>query len=396
MAKTIVINTEEMKTPFLRGILTSSLLDIGMSFDQAYQLASLIRQDLLDKNQVTTEELRKKVITLLNKKKINEDIIERYIAPANFNSTIMVKNMCGGKTPFSRSQHRLGLEACGLSSEKAITSTEYIYEILLNLGKDIIHSGEIGCVTYQYLLQEYGQEIAQYYVVWYDFLHSGRPLIVLIGGTAGVGKSTIAIEVGHRLGIVRSQSTDILREVMRMMTPAELLPVLHSSSFTAWEQLPENKAKKVAVNEQIVINGYLRQAEILSLACKAVISRALEERVSIIMEGVHVKPSLIKQIPTNNEAIIVPIILSVLKSHKLKERIEERGKTVHSRRSQRYLKNLKQIWTIQSYLMDEAENHHVPIVSNLDREKTIQEVMKTIVQYLTPHFSHDPNTVFLS
>jgi len=36
---------------------------------------------------------------------------------------------------------------------------------------------------------------------------------VLIGGTTGTGKSTVASEVAHRLGITRVTSTDFIREV---------------------------------------------------------------------------------------------------------------------------------------------------------------------------------------
>src|SRR5581483_7770507 len=41
------------------------------------------------------------------------------------------------------------------------------------------------------------------------------PLIVLIGGSTGTGKSTIAAEVAHRLGITRVTSTDFIRQTMR-------------------------------------------------------------------------------------------------------------------------------------------------------------------------------------
>ena len=44
---------------------------------------------------------------------------------------------------------------------------------------------------------------------------SGLPVIVLIGGTTGTGKSTVASEVAYRLGITRVTSTDFIRETMR-------------------------------------------------------------------------------------------------------------------------------------------------------------------------------------
>ena len=47
MAKILVIDAEEKtQVPFLRGILTRSLQDAGVSFETAYSLASRIREDL--------------------------------------------------------------------------------------------------------------------------------------------------------------------------------------------------------------------------------------------------------------------------------------------------------------------------------------------------------------
>ena len=41
------------------------------------------------------------------------------------------------------------------------------------------------------------------------------PIIVLVGGSTGTGKSTVAAEVAHRLGITRVASTDFIRQTMR-------------------------------------------------------------------------------------------------------------------------------------------------------------------------------------
>src|SRR5215216_1729894 len=41
------------------------------------------------------------------------------------------------------------------------------------------------------------------------------PIMVLVGGATGTGKSTVATEVAHRLGITRVTSTDVVRQTMR-------------------------------------------------------------------------------------------------------------------------------------------------------------------------------------
>jgi 2-phosphoglycerate kinase len=41
------------------------------------------------------------------------------------------------------------------------------------------------------------------------------PVIVLVGGATGTGKSTVATEAAYRLGITRVTSTDFVRQTMR-------------------------------------------------------------------------------------------------------------------------------------------------------------------------------------
>ncbi len=392
MAKIIVKNSEGMKSPFLKGILTSSLLDAGIDFSLAYELASTIKQTINEKRQVSTSELRDIIISQL-KDNADKEVLERFLSATNISSTIMITSAEGGAVPFSRSQHRLCIESSGLSSDESTLITMNIYNNLLNKGFSEISNSELGRMTYQLLLSEMGIKVAERYLVWSDFLHSGRPLLLFIGGTAGVGKSTIATEVGHRFGIVRTQSTDMLREVMRMMTPQRLSAVLHASSYNAWKVQPNIRADE-QMTEQLLISGYLQQAELLSVACDAIINRAVTEKVSLIMEGVHIHPGMLEKIPQDDSIIIAPIMLSVLKAGKLKEHIKGRSKEVPERRSKRYLEHFDEIWELQSYLIAQADQHQIPIVSNINREKAIQEVMRAINDILFPHFSHDIEKVF--
>ena len=64
------------------------------------------------------------------------------------------------------------------------------------------------------------------------------------------------------------------------------------------------------------------------------------------------------------------------------------------RRSERYLTNFEDICLLQSYLLDEADQHEVPIIVNDDKDKAIQEIMKIIVSRLHARFSSTPDAVF--
>ena len=392
MAKTLVIDSGEgTKTPFLRGILTRSLNDAGMPFDQAYQLASRIRQELVEVPEIASEDLRAHVLAVLREAE-NCEVCDAYEASGRKPATIMVRDKEGQVVPFSRSQHYLCLESCGLSNEDAALATARVYEHLLEEGVTEVSSGKIGHLTYCCLAKMFGRNAAHRYMVWVDYTHSGRSLILLIGGTTGSGKSTLATEVAHRLGIVRTQSTDMLREVMRMLVPERLLPVLHTSSFNAWQVLPEQVRTD---SENQVANGYRSQADLLSLPCEAVIQRALRERVSLILEGVHVHPGLAERIKDYDDAIIVPIMLAVLKQKHLKKRLKGRGVEAPLREAEHQLSYFEGIWRLQEYLLSEADRMNVPIITNEDRDQAVELALQTVINALSAGFSGTPKQVFV-
>ena len=78
-----------------------------------------------------------------------------------------------------------------------------------------------------------GDRYAKNYLRWREVESLDVPLVILIGGATGVGKSTIATQLAARMGIVRVVATDAIREVMRSMFSPELMPTLHMSSFEA-------------------------------------------------------------------------------------------------------------------------------------------------------------------
>ena len=221
---------------------------------------------------------------------------------------------------------------------------------------------------------------------------SGHPLVVLIGGTTGTGKSTIATEVAHRLSIVRTQSSDMLREVMRMMIPKRLLPVLHTSSFNAGFTLPATGGEDDYDNQ--LADGYLTQSDLLSVPCEAVIQRALRERVSVILEGVHLHPGMLKHLKLDKSAHVIMIMLAVLEPDQLKRRLSGRLLEAPERKSSGHLSQFDKIWHLQSFLLSEADRCGVPIFMNDDKEKVTNAIMATLIDTLAKGFDQTPDKVF--
>jgi len=395
MAKIFVEDSEEdTRVPFLRGILIRSLQDAGLPFNDAYELATEIRNNLDDSPLITTDELRQQVIDLL-KTRSEQDVINRY-GKQKKPFGIQVEHRDGQVTPFSRIEYQHCLENIGLTSEDAMEVVTTVHKHLVDRRIEEMTSRHLGELTYRYLRQskQLGAAVAHRWLVWRDFINSGKPLIFLLGGTAGCGKSTTATMLASRLDIVRTQSTDMLREVMRIMMPEQLIPVLHTSSFTAWTALPGQPEAIQEVPDTLLINGYRSQADLLAVAIEAVIQRALREQVSLILEGVHIHPAFMEKLGKNNEAVVIPIMLGVLKRKQLQRRIHGRGSAAPLRRGDRYLQHFDEIWRLQSHLLSEADHANIPIVANIDRDKVFREIMRITIATLAKDFNNTPQVVF--
>jgi 2-phosphoglycerate kinase len=394
MSKVLVENPEDQnQTPFLRGILTRSLQKSGLTFEEAHEIANTIRDEIEDRPLVTTLDLEHLVIKYLKKAKA-EHAVSLY-ENRNMPYLLQVETDDGQFAAFSPSRYRVDLETIGLNSEEALQIVDEVSAHLLRRNKPDVSSKYIAKTTYRVLRKsaDLGKKVAYRWLVWRDFIHSGRPIVFLIGGTAGCGKSTIATGIASKLEIARMQSTDMLREVMRTIISRENEPILHKSSYSAWQELQDDM-QDMEDKDHRIYHGYCKQAEILSVAIKAVIQRALHERVSVIVEGVHFHPSMIKKIIEPGDALVVPIMLAVLKRKALESRIKGRSTKVPRRRARRYLEHFESIWKLQTFLLSEADSTGVPIISNSDREDVFREIMLYTIDKLAKDFDKKPEQVF--
>jgi len=92
MSKIIIKNSEGMQTPFLRGILTSSLLDAGVEFNLAYDLSTRIRHLINDKREITTKELRELILAQLENDPDNHELriqlVNQYIVAKQYEQAL--------------------------------------------------------------------------------------------------------------------------------------------------------------------------------------------------------------------------------------------------------------------------------------------------------------------
>ena len=300
---------------------------------------------------------------------------DAYLSARNEAPNIRVVTSDGSDGPFSKSQLADSLEICALPREE-------LHEIAAGIENDLVEAGitEVTTVELTSRVMESLKALpkssaAEDYGRWVRFSHSGKPMVILIGGTTGSGKSTVSAEIAHRLDIVRTQSTDMLREIMRLLVPERLIPTLHTSSFEAFSKLPQGSTDASA---EEMIQGYLAQSSQVAVGIEGVLNRTANENVSLIIEGVHLHPELMARIAQRFDFVVVPIVLAVLKEKRLKKRLKGRGHMIQSRRSERYIQNIERIWDLQSFLLDEADDNDVSIIPNNDEENTVRSILQTV------------------
>jgi 2-phosphoglycerate kinase len=199
------------------------------------------------------------------------------------------------------------------------------------------------------------------------------PIIVLIGGSTGTGKSTVAAEVAHRLGITRVASTDFIRQTMRAFFSREFMPTIHYSSFEA------GQAVDVDVTGDPTIVGFVEQCRHVCVGVEAAMERALTEGWSMVMEGVHLVPGLL---PRELEgALIVHVVVEI--SDREVHRIHFLARDVTTggvRPMEKYLERLDDIRRIQTYVVGRARREGVRVIENANVDRTIDQVIELVMQ----------------
>jgi 2-phosphoglycerate kinase len=385
MSKLIVIKESEgNRSPFLRGILVQSLVNAGLAFDEAYALAQAVRNELQERQEITNTELKGRVAELLEERHGSQKR-KRYETGPSSDPGIIVHTPTRS-TPFSVGILAHSLETCAILPEMAMQGARKVLARLRKTGHREIDHKALRRIIYRCLRENCSQEAADRYLAWRRFENSGMPLILLIGGTTGSGKSTISSELAYRLDITRHQSTDMMREIIRSYLSPQMVPTLGYSSFEAWRGLPGPVDGIRETIENPVVAGFLSQFAAMKLALEATIDRAIEERHHLILEGVHVVPTELQLKVKEGAAVVIPIMLASMKKELLHKQLKRRSRETNRRQALNYLGSLDDIWDLQSWLLDEADKAGVPIVENWYIEDTVRTALDLVIGELVKHF----------
>ena len=281
--------------------------------------------------------------------------------------------------PYSKGLMATSIMASGLPPVRAHHVAEVIEAKLHEADVDTISSVELRELAAGVLDDVVGPRYADAYRTWQRAQDRSVPLIVLVGGATGVGKSTIATTVASRLGIVRIVSSDAVREVMRGIFTREMMPSLFASSFDVAEHMREPPGG----DADPVIAGFRRQVGAVSVGITQLIRRAVVEGTDLVVEGAHVVPGFV-QLPAPHEAIVTSLVVTVDDEQIHKSHFVARTQDTRAQRQHRnYLDYFDQIRVIQDYVRSLAVEHGVPIVPSYSLDATVSRVTQLVVSSLT-------------
>jgi 2-phosphoglycerate kinase len=385
VAKKFFIETASgEKIPFLRGVLVESLVRSGLPFEDAYLLAQTARSHLENNPKVTTDTLRKWVVGELHRH-YGTTRASAYALGSSRGRQIMVQTSTEA-APFSAGLLARSIEACAIDRTDALAAAKHTHDRLRKTATGVIDTVDLRQTVEECLRQHCSPSAADRFLSWQRFRASGLPLIVLIGGVTGTGKSTLTTELAYKLNIVRTQSTDMMREIVRCYLPRKKIATLNYSSFEAWRGLTGEAGPTRDIDPNQVIQGFVAQFDAVRHGLAATIQRAVKETQDLIVDGVHVVPARLDLDVVSDRAILVPLILVVPNKKTLSERLKRRAGEQTERPSSRYLEGLDQIWALQSFLVAEAEGCNVPLIVNSDVEEALRQILMEISIQVSQQF----------
>ena len=372
-----VIRQDKSKHPFMRGMLVHKLIQRGLSFDQAYQISKDAKSFFQEQAEVSTESLMKSVDELIVARYGKELLkgLTKELFPSGKQICVFRRN---ATAPFSKGLLTQSITASGLKPEAAFQIAFDLEAKLMK--KDIlrISKKKLFEEVFSTIKNKFDPHIADLYKLASRIDELDRPVIIYLGGASGTGKSVMSTFLAGRLGINKITGTDTIREIMRLVFKRDLLPSLYNSSSKAGIGMPKTLKK----NDRL-IGGFCLQAQQVSVGVKAVVDRAIKERTSMIIEGIHLLPIMEHAIKEGTKrAYHIPITLSLLNEKHHKDRFLERGKGNELRKKEFYLRSFENIRTIHDFFNLESEKNEIDVVDNEDFDETTNTLMQLIINTL--------------
>ena len=358
----------------MRGILVQSLVSRGVPFEVALETATRVRERIVEQGEVEPDELRKLVDELLPAEYELEPPPRRSLGL----DPPRVKSQRGTSTPFSKGMLSVSLQGAGLDPTDAYQVSQELETRLLQSGATEIGRAALRDLVADTIERSHGSRAVARYRVWRATFEDPKPLFVLLGGSSGAGKTTVAVEVARRLEISRVIGTDSIRQIMRLMFSKDLMPEIHCSTYDAY-QILERDPGGLSDFRARLLAGYREQAQKIAVGVQALLDRALEENASMLIEGANLLPGTFDLDRYRDRAHVIFIVMASLDPEQYRAHFATRAVREQLRAPDRYLPHFDAILAIQDHILAQAELYELPIIDNVQLDETILAVVRSVI-----------------
>jgi len=262
--------------------------------------------------------------------------------------------------PYSRGLMARALMAVGVPADRAYALARRLGDDLNARNTDVVELNRLEALAVDCLGEPEGSEAVRQLRRYQELRELDLPVVILVGGATGTGKSTVATEIAYRLGITRVTSTDFIRQTMRAFFSPEFMPAIHHSSFEG----------------DPLLATFEEQARNVLVGVRASVERALQEGWSMVLEGVHLVPGLV---PLELEGAIVSsciLRISDETAHAQHFFTREAGT---QRPMSKYLDRFDAIRRLQEYLVRRADANGTPVVENETADLATRAVAELVL-----------------
>lgn len=179
------------------------------------------------------------------------------------------------------------------------------------------------------------------------------------------GKSTLAIQLAAKLGFLVSIGTDEIRDVVRLYDDS---PAVAGQSHDRWQLFG-------SLTDETYVQGYVAQSQALRPAIMAVIDRNVANGESLVVEGVHLLPSLYRDVAG---ARLHHFVLQVSGPDHHWANITKRLTRRQGRGPGWDAQKVQHVSRTQAYLLQEAKQYQIPVIPTIDPSETLDQIVGLI------------------
>lgn len=191
------------------------------------------------------------------------------------------------------------------------------------------------------------------------------PVVVLISGTSGSGKSSLSRSLAYDLGFSCLISTDSVRQLLRGLPGAD--PALIGSTY-----------------DLDGIEGFNMQCKAVLDGMYRVVRAFISEKVPLVLEGVHLNRESVDALleGLDVDAFVVHVLLKVKDEESHQARFAGRcpGRSTDPSEN-RYVRNIEDIRIIQEHLLETTRPDTV-VIHNSSFDQSLEKIQKLIFDRL--------------